>query len=338
MSSIRVAYMHQHIKITPLIKLFATVCSLTLAVSLAACGSSSSASSSGSSSTSASPTTSSSATGSDSTATLTGVTAKGTLGKKPTISFKTPFKATDGAAAILQKGDGATIKEGDRVCYQGIALSAETGKEVQSTWDANTPQCDVVVNSTSLGAARYKLFAGQKINTTIAIASTDTSQTTSSSGSYIMALTFVSRSKALTRAEGDKVKDIPSNLPKVTLASNGKPSIDLNGYKPGKTLVVQTLIKGKGETVKDTNTVSANYTGWLASNAKQFDSSWDRGSASDFSLSQVITGWKKGLAGQTVGSQVLLIVPPDEGYGSTAQSSIPANSTLIFVVDILAAY
>ncbi|MFT8704473.1 FKBP-type peptidyl-prolyl cis-trans isomerase [Bifidobacterium aquikefiricola] len=326
--------MHQHIKITPLIKLFATVCSLTLAVSLAACGNGSSSASSSSSS----PTTSSSATGRDSTAKLTGVTAKGALGKKPTISFKTPLKASDGASAILQEGDGATIKDGDRVCYQGIALSAETGKEVQSTWEANTPQCDVVVNSKSLGAARYKLFEGQKLNTTIAIASTDTSQTTSSSGSYVMALTFVSLSKALTRAEGDKVTDIPSNLPKVTLASNGKPSIDLNGYTPGKTLVVQTLIKGKGATVKDTNTVSANYTGWLASDAKQFDSSWDRGSASDFSLSQVISGWKKGLAGQTVGSQVLLIVPPDEGYGSTAQNSIPANSTLIFVVDILAAY
>lgn len=338
MSSIRVTLMHQHIKITPLLRLFATVCSLTLAVSLAACGSSSSSSSESSSSSSASPTTTSTATGSASTAKLTGVTAKGTLGKKPTISFKTPLKATDGASAILQEGNGATIKKGDRVCYQGIALSAETGKQVQSTWEANTPQCDVVVNSASLGSTRYDLFAGQKINTTIAIASTDTSQTTSSSGSYIMALTFVSRSKAITRAEGTKVTDIPSNLPKVTLASNGKPSIDLNGYKPGKSLVVQTLIKGKGAKVKSTNTISANYTGWLASNAKQFDSSWDNGTASDFSLSEVVTGWKKGLAGQTVGSQVLLIVPPDEGYGSTAQSSIPANSTLIFVVDILAAY
>lgn len=329
--------MAQHIKITPVIKLFATVCSLTLAVSLAACGSSSS-SASGSSASSSSPTTSSSQTGSDSTAKLTGVTASGTLGKKPTIKFSTPLKVTDGAAAILQEGNGATIAKGDRVCYQGIALSASTGKQVQSTWEENTPQCDIVVNSSTLGAARYKLFVGQKLNTTIAIASNDTSQTTSSSGSYVMALTLVSKSKALTRAEGEKVSDIPSDLPKVTLASNGKPSIALNGYKPGKSLVVQTLIKGTGAKVKETNTVSANYTGWLASNAKQFDSSWDRGSATDFSLSEVITGWKKGLAGQTVGSQVLLIVPPDEGYGSTAQSSIPANSTLIFVVDILAAY
>jgi peptidylprolyl isomerase len=54
-------------------------------------------------------------------------------------------------------------------------------------------------------------------------------------------------------------------------------------------------------------------------------------------LANLITGWQQGLAGQTVGSQVLLIVPPDLGYGANDNGSIPANSTLIFVVDILAA-
>ena len=44
------------------------------------------------------------------------------------------------------------------------------------------------------------------------------------------------------------------------------------------------------------------------------------------------------MVGQTVGSQVLMVIPSNLGYGNTAQGSIPANSTLIFVVDILAAY
>ena len=52
---------------------------------------------------------------------------------------------------------------------------------------------------------------------------------------------------------------------------------------------------------------------------------------------QVIDGWNQGLVGQTVGSQILLVVPPSLGYGTTAQGSIPANSTLVFVIDILAA-
>lgn len=52
----------------------------------------------------------------------------------------------------------------------------------------------------------------------------------------------------------------------------------------------------------------------------------------------MIAGWKQGLAGHTVGSQVLLVVPPDLGYGNKDSGKIPANSTLVFVVDILAAH
>ena len=66
-------------------------------------------------------------------------------------------------------------------------------------------------------------------------------------------------------------------------------------------MVSQDLIKGEGAEVKDTQTVVAHYTGWLL-DGTQFDSSWDRGKSSTFSLDGVIKGWKQGLAGHTVGS------------------------------------
>lgn len=278
---------------------------------------------------------------------MTGVTATGELGKKPTVTFKTPFEVKNNSYQILQEGNGKTIEDGDRVCTQQMIINASNGEQLMNTWDKNTPDCTLVVNSKQIDAAFYQLFKGMKLNTTIALGVNTGSSTSGSSASasasssqqqYINVITVVSKSKAATRASGDKVKNIPSNLPKITLDQNGKPSLDLNGYKPGSKMVVQTLIKGKGAAVKSTNTVEAHYTGWLASNGKQFDSSWDRGAPSDFSLDQVIAGWKQGLSGQTVGSQVLLIIPPDLGYGSTEKSGIPANSTLIFVVDILAAY
>ena len=49
----------------------------------------------------------------------------------------------------------------------------------------------------------------------------------------------------------------------------------------------------------------------------------------------MIPGWDKGLVGKKVGSRVLLIVPPADGYADKVQGQIPANSTLVFVVDIL---
>ena len=270
--------------------------------------------------------------------TMQGVSASGKLGSKPDISFKTPFKVENQTHQVIQNGDGEVIRDGDRVCTRSLALDAKTGKVINSTWDQSSPECSIVISKKSI-PAYYDTFKGLKVNSTVAVGIDESgSGSSKATESYIMALTFVSRSKNLTRAQGQKVTDLPSDLPKISLDDKGKPSLDLNGYQPKGGLVVQPLIKGKGAKVGQHQSVSANYTGWLASDGKQFDSSWDRGQASDFSLDQVVKGWQQGLAGQTVGSQVLLVIPPDLGYGSQKQQSIPANSTLIFVVDILAAY
>ena len=156
--------------------------------------------------------------------------------------------------------------------------------------------------------------------------------------SNLIVMTLKSQSTDLTKAEGTKVKDIPSDLPKVTNAADGKPSIDMNGYKDSDKLVVQPLIEGDGEKLDSNSYAVVKYTGWLL-DGKQFDSSWDRNSTFDVNMQGgVIEGWLEGLKGQKVGSEVLLVVPPSLGYGDQAQGEIPANSTLVFVVDILAKY
>lgn len=273
---------------------------------------------------------------------LAGVTATGKLGEKPKVSMHTPMTVENNTYAILQKGDGATVEDGDRVCVQGIALNANDGTELMDTWAKNTPDCSLVINKTSTNSSYYSVIKGQKINTSIAFGVNDpnAAQSGATSSSYIMVLTIISKEKSISRATGDKVTDIPSDLPKVTLAANGEPSLDLNGYKPDGKLVAQTLIKGKGKAVSATSALTVNYSGWVADKdgkLSQFDSSWPRNTPFDFTMGNgVITGWTNGLAGQTVGSQVLLIIPPDQGYGnSTSNSKIPANSTLYFVVDIL---
>jgi peptidylprolyl isomerase len=92
--------------------------------------------------------------------------------------------------------------------------------------------------------------------------------------------------------------------------------------------------------VKSGQNLVVQYTGMLWRNGQVFDSSWSRGRPSGISLNQVITGWKTGLAGQTVGSRVLLVIPPADGYGKAGQSQagIKGTDTLVFAVDILDAY
>ncbi|MCO6558951.1 MAG: FKBP-type peptidyl-prolyl cis-trans isomerase [Bifidobacterium sp.] len=304
-------------------RILAAACAIALSFGMAACGSSSDNSKSADSSNDTQ---------------MAGVTATGTLGKKPKITFHTPMKVVNNSYAVLQKGNGPAIQKDNHVCVQGIALNAKDGSEMMSTWEKNTPDCSMVMNEDGAGKTYYNVLKDQKINSTIAFGVNDNNK---ASTSYIMALTLVSQSKPMTRAEGEKVTDIPADLPKVTLDEKGAPSIDFNGYKPGNDLVVQPLIKGKGKKVAETDTIDAHYTGWVMGadgKPSKFDSSWDRGKATNFSLQQVVKGWTKGLAGQTVGSQVLLVIPPDLGYGNEAKDKIPANSTLYFVVDILYDY
>ena len=321
-------------KITDMLRPFlAAVCSLAMCATLAACGGSSSGDDAKDSSTSSS---------SDSSemTQISGVTATGELGKKPDIKFnKTPMTVGDNSYAVLQEGDGAVIEKGDRVCAQGIAINVKDGSELMSSWEDDNKDCSVLLSEDNISQIPpYGKMVGLKVNSTIAFGVNDSN---SSGTSYIIAYTLVSKSKDLTRAEGETVKDVPADLPKVTLGKDGKPSIDMNGQGKVDELVSQTLIKGDGAKLTDSSTAVVKYTGWLT-DGTQFDSSWDRDATFDADLSasgSIIQGWKDGLIGQTVGSQVLLVIPSDLGYGDSGSGdTIPGGATLVFVVDILAAY
>jgi FKBP-type peptidyl-prolyl cis-trans isomerase len=112
------------------------------------------------------------------------------------------------------------------------------------------------------------------------------------------------------------------------------------GAPPNK-LVVKDLITGTGPAAKAGSTITVNYVGVLYKGGKEFDSSWKTGqpfAPFQLGLGRVIPGWDKGLVGMKVGGRRELIIPPSLGYGKTGSPpTIPANATLVFVVDLLAA-
>ena len=78
-----------------------------------------------------------------------------------------------------------------------------------------------------------------------------------------------------------------------------------------------------------------NYQGVLASDGTQFDSSFDRGESSSFSLQGVIDGWTEGVPLVATGGKIQLLLPPNLAYGSTGSGNIPADATLFFNVDLI---
>jgi peptidylprolyl isomerase len=151
-------------------------------------------------------------------------------------------------------------------------------------------------------------------------------------------------SSGTVSASGTQVSGGGGDLPTVSAAKGSVPKVTIpKGVTPPTTLVSKTLIKGSGPVVTKGEYVVAQYTGVNWRTGQVFDSSWQRSLPYSFKIgatpSQVIPGWDQGLVGQTVGSRVLLVVPPKDAYGSAGQSQagIKGTDTLVFVVDIISA-
>jgi peptidylprolyl isomerase len=117
-----------------------------------------------------------------------------------------------------------------------------------------------------------------------------------------------------------------------------KPSVTVPTGRPPTHLEVSDLITGTGAVAKKGDTVTVQYVGVAYSTEQQFDASWDRNMPFTFVLGvgDVIKGWDEGVVGMRVGGRRELVIPPALGYGAESPSpAIPANETLIFVVDLL---
>lgn len=271
-------------------------------------------------------------------AALAGVTWTDGEDGVPELVFEGPIAVTATAGRVIADGDGDVVAAGDNITVDYVVVDGADGTPIYSSYDAGEPE-PLTVNEDSLEPTLIELLVGLRVGATIIYAAFDPASELDDTvpQTIVMAVTLRSTAAVLERAEGAPVEPV-EGLPAVTLADSGAPSLEpVAGDAPAE-LVVQLLIEGAGDPVPAGATITAHYTGWLW-NGEQFDSSWERGSPLTIPLSPgaVIDGWSTGLVGHPVGSQVLLIVPPSLAYGDMETGSIPPGSTLVFVVDILAA-
>ena len=127
----------------------------------------------------------------------------------------------------------------------------------------------------------------------------------------------------------------PSDPNPILFAMAEETQSDTSSRTTESGLKIIDLVLGEGDEAESGQTVTVNYTGTLE-NGEQFDTSYGR-SPFSFPLGggRVIKGWDEGVAGMKVGGKRKLIIPPELGYGSRNMGPIPANSTLIFEVELL---
>lgn len=248
---------------------------------------------------------------------------------QPTLEFETPLTVSDSASLVTSAGDGDVIAEGDNVNLDMVVVSGTDAESVYSSYDNGQPD-SYTFTSGVIPAGLFSVVVGNKVGTELIFAELDLTAEVAE-GEAPPAVFYAVTIAGVTPPP--EVLDDAPDLPKVTSDGESAPEIDFTGAVMPEELVAKTLIEGDGAEVSADQTITANYTGWVWDGEK-FDSSWDNGQPLTMPLSNLVPGWGLGLTGQKVGSQVLLVIPPELGYGEQANGAIPANSTLVFVVDI----
>ena len=307
---------------------------LLACVVLAGCGSSKPAAS-------ASPSSSSSA------GANTSVTATGSFGQLPKVSIPKAKAGSKLTVRTLIQGTGATYTKSDALAANFVLYfwSGTSSSQKASTFGSSP----TLIPSATLPGLETALV-GQKIGSRIlAVIPPALGYGTSGNSqlgvpaatTLVFVIDLLKAYSNTAGVTGKQVSDGGGTLPTVSAKAGSAPTLTFPSSSPPSGLVTTTLIKGSGPKIVKGDYVIAQYVGYIWRTKKVFGSSWASGSPFGFvigaSPEQVIPGWDKGLIGQTVGSRVMLSIPPADGYGSAGQSSagIKGTDTLVFVVDLI---
>ncbi len=275
---------------------------------------------------------------------LEGVTVTGEVGEEPTVEVDEPFSVEETTREILSEGDGEELAAGATAVFHYVFVNGRDGESFGSSYDADP--ATITFDDTLLPGIHQGL-EGLPGGSRAVVAihpddgfgpqGGDPSNGLEADDTLIIVVDLLDVRFPLERAAGSKVAPV-AGQPTVALGDDGAPTITVPEGEPPAELVAQPLIEGEGDAVTSGQTITVHYTGALWSSGAVFDSSWESGTPATFPIGSggVIPGWDEGLVGRTVGSQVLLVVPPAKGYPEgTPDGSIPPGETLVFVVDIL---
>lgn len=264
----------------------------------------------------------------------------------PQVDFAFPITSKTVETKVIVEGEGPKIYGNQLVDLEYVGINGGTGKTFQAskftgtdfasqflTTGSNPDFCGALAGVRE-GSRVAILFpaalahAGQGIPD-LGVSATDS-----------VIFIFDILKAFLPKALGDE-KALPADFPGVNVvrAEDGTPGITIPKSAAPTSLKIATVIEGRGKPVVMGQTVTLHYSGFLWDGKTQFDSSWTKGQPAQFQLvdGALIPGFIKAIEGQKIGSQVVAVIPPADGYGDTEQGSIPAGSTLVFVIDILGA-
>lgn len=278
---------------------------------------------------------------------ISGLKVSGPVGQAPKVQVTSPIKVSSPQTQVIVPGHGNPVQAGQEALLHIYLAKGKDGKKAASTYDSGAP-VDLTMDESQLFKPVIDALVGKPQGSRVAIAapvkdiygSQGASQIGLKPKDTVVFVVDVMSVPPKTVLDGPKGKDVkpPADAPKVETKDGKVTGIDFSAApkNPPKQLEVIPLVKGDGPKARAQSLVTFNYFGEVWGANKPFDESFSKQPVTfALGMNKLIQGWDKGLVGLPRGSRVMLVVPPDQGYGAQAQQNIPANSTLVFVVDIL---
>jgi peptidylprolyl isomerase len=266
------------------------------------------------------------------------VTVTGGFGKEPKVEVQAPWAIDKTRAKVLDASNGPVVSEGQGVEVNYYGVNGRTGKKFDESFSTGQP---VAFSLAQVVPGFSKGLVGQHKGSRVLIAMPGQDGYDPMGGNpqagievgdtliFVVDLVGVQ----LAGPEGSTVQ-AKAGLPTVT-DKGGKPEITIPESAPPTSLEVQPLIKGKGKKIGVNDTITFNYLWVRWSDGKVLEESYG-GKPANAPLSGLLPGMVKGLEGQPVGSRVLLVIPPSDGYPDGNETpSIKPGETLVMVVDLL---
>jgi len=280
-------------------------------------------------------------------------TVSGAFGSTPTIKLiaSKPPKITE--VSVLSRGTGAPLKLGDLAVVDDYGRTFRSSTAFQNTFTTAVPPDTLPIGSgllelPGLDKALLGVPTGSRVLVVLppdaGFGNVTTTLPTGVKKTDTAVLVFDVDASFASNAgpTGASVSSGGGALPTVSGALSAKPVLSIPKNAPPTALSSTTLVQGTGPTTVAGDELVVQYLGEIWATGKEFDSSWSRSSPAGFSVGvgDLIPAWDKALVGVKVGSRMLLVVPPADGYGSAGQSKagISGTDTLVFVVDVLGAF
>jgi peptidylprolyl isomerase len=254
------------------------------------------------------------------------VAVRGEAEAAPTLDYEIPLVVDRSYVEVIWEGTGPRVVDGQPILVNYYAEHGADGSVINETF--STEPKPYLLTAEELGVDIYSALSGKRVGSRILQVAPP--------GAGESSATVAVFDLLATRATGEEV-ELRAGLPVVDRSSRGVPTVELTDAPPPTDLQVQPLIRGSGPQVIAGQVITVQFLG-ITWDGVEVDSTWDPGElpvAFPIGVGSLIAGWDQGLVEQTVGSQVLLIVPPHLGWGGSQHEF--ADQTLIFVVDILAA-